>query len=252
MREKMDKRLEESFKVQSIKEKFNIETIERLEKYFSIVLPSDYKEFLLDFGAVTIEAGLPDSFIVKYLNEKRVEDILNFLSEQEILEAYKTLRTENEYEGEAQIPVHFIPIAHTNESYHWNYILLDKRDNSIWLTMEDESTESDKDSFGFIAHSFTEFLDKIDEYDKLTEVVFPSNKKEETKQDPIPKITLKSKETIPKTGRYQATLPAGHPAESIIKNSGFDTTRKIEGDNIGTFGLSGSDEDDIEWRYVGE
>jgi len=161
----MDSRLEKLFQKQSKKTKFSNESIKQLEKLFSIKLPKEYKEFLLTFGSVVIEAGFPDSFIVEYKDEKRVEDILNFLSKQEIIEAYNVLREENEYEGEAQIPSYFIPIAHTNESYNRNYILLHKENQSIWLTMEDENLESDRDSFGFIANSFSEFLDNIKNYD---------------------------------------------------------------------------------------
>ena len=46
--------------------------------------------------------------------------------------AYKTLRTEkSEYEGEAQIQSSLYSLLNTPipmNSYHWNYILLDKRD----------------------------------------------------------------------------------------------------------------------------
>jgi hypothetical protein len=158
----MDKLLEISFKKQAKKEKFTPEAIDRLEKYFSTSLDKEYKDFLLNFGSVTIEAGLADSFIVKYESEERIEDILNFLSEKEIIEAYTILRTENIYEGEAQIPDYFIPIAHTNEPFHRNYILLHKKDGTVWLTMEDESLESKPETFGWIADGFSEFLDKIE------------------------------------------------------------------------------------------
>jgi hypothetical protein len=163
----MDNRLEKLFQKQSKKTKFSNEEINQLEIFFSVKLPKEYKAFLSNFGSVVIEAGYPDSFIVEYKDEKRIEDILNFLSQKEILEAYNTLREINEYEGEAQIPQYFIPIAHTNVSDLRNYILLHKKDHSIWLTQEDESLASDKDSFGFIANNFSEFLDKIDEYDRF-------------------------------------------------------------------------------------
>ena len=78
-------------------------------------------------------------------------------------------------------------------------------------------------------------------------------KKKKPNKNLFPTIT--SKIQTKQSQKQDATkppYPTGHPAESIIKNSGFEITRKVEGDNIGTFGLSGSDEDDIEWRYVGE
>ena len=68
----------------------------------------------------------------------------------------------------------------------------------------------------------------------------------------IPKIYLKSRELAPKTGCYQATLPKEHPRAEFLKNSGFDTKRVKEGETIGTFGLSGGDEELIVWVYLGE
>ena len=162
----MDKRLLNSFKLQAKKEKFSKESIKRLEKYFSISLDKEYKDFLLNFGSVTIEAGYPDSFLVKYEKEDRTEDILNFLSEKEIIEAYTILRTVNIYEGEAQIPDYFIPIAHTNEPFLRNYILLHKKEGTVWLTIEDESLESKPETFGWIANGVSEFLNKIEMYTK--------------------------------------------------------------------------------------
>jgi len=169
----MDRLLEESFKKQASKEKFTLKSIERLEKHFSTHLSKEYKDFLLHFGSVVIEAGLVDSFIVKYKTEERIEDVFNFLSEKEILEAYEILRTVNEYDGEAQIPAYFIPIAHTNESFHRNYILLHTEDGTIWLTMEDESMEKKIETFGFIANGFSDFLNAIDSYANLTKTNTP-------------------------------------------------------------------------------
>ena len=60
-------------------------------------------------------------------------------------------------------------------------------------------------------------------------------------------------EIVPKTVRLPSHPTSRTPSMTlyIIKTQALDTTRKITGDDIGTFGLSGSDENDIEWRYVG-
>jgi len=77
-------------------------------------------------------------------------------------------------------------------------------------------------------------------------------KEEEQEAKFIPLIQLKSRELAPKTGRYQATLPKEHPRAEFLKNSGFDTKQVKEGETIGTFGLSGGDEELIVWVYLGE
>jgi hypothetical protein len=74
----------------------------------------------------------------------------------------------------------------------------------------------------------------------------------EEEQTPIPLIHLKSNQPVPKTGCYQATLAKGHEKEKLLKESGFDIKKVQEGESIGTFGLSGSDESDIVWVYLGE
>jgi len=38
----------------------------------------------------------------------------------------------------------------------------------------------------------------------------------------------------------------------LIAHSGFDIKHLKEGESVGTFGLSGSDEYDIVWVYLGE
>jgi len=163
----MDKVLEDNFKLQAPKCKLNEEAIAQLEKSFNIKLPDDYKDFVLTYGAVVFEVGLPDSFIITFEDEKRIGDILNFLTFQEIFDAYNLLREETVYGEEPQIPKYMIPIAHINDSYYRHYILLNKQDNSIWTTEEDESIESNLDTYGKVADSFSEFLIKLDDSDNL-------------------------------------------------------------------------------------
>jgi len=64
-------------------------------------------------------------------------------------------------------------------------------------------------------------------------------------------ITLKSREIAPKTGRYQPTLPKGHPDEEFVKESRF-IKRVEKGQSIGTFGLTGGNEELIVWVYLWE
>jgi len=162
----MNNKLKTNFKKQALKTKFNNEVISELEKYFNIELAIDYKEFLLNYGSVLFELGLPDSFIVKYDDEEKIENILNFLSFQEIIDAYSLLREKNKYDGEPQIEYHMIPIAYMNESYSRNYILINKKDNSIWCTKEVEDFDAEKVT-GFIANSFTEFIKSLEDENDL-------------------------------------------------------------------------------------
>jgi hypothetical protein len=156
----MNEVLEKSFKEQS--QNFSQAEIEKVEKYFSTSLPEDYKAFLLEYGACVIEVGLPDSFYTYYKKDDKTEqlDLLNFLSVDEIIEAYETMR-EDKYEGEPQIPKYMIPIAKTNDSDLYNYVLINSQDQKIYSTLEDDCVASDLDSFGYVANNFSEFLDSI-------------------------------------------------------------------------------------------
>ena len=98
-----------------------------------------------------------------------------------------------------------------------------------------------------------ELLEKLKE--KCPDVEIPEwlgGEKTEKESEHIPSILLKSNQPAPKTGRYQATLPTEHPRAEFLKNSGFDVKTVKEGQSVGTFGLSGSDEDAIVWVYLGE
>jgi hypothetical protein len=74
----------------------------------------------------------------------------------------------------------------------------------------------------------------------------------EKETEPIPLIHLKSKKTVPKTGRYQATVAKGHRKEDLVNGSNFNIKHQKEGESIGTFGLSANDESDVVWVYLGE
>jgi len=95
---------------------------------------------------------------------------------------------------------------------------------------------------------FTLLDKRFAEYYNIEELV----QEEEQEKEPLPLIHLSSNQTVPKTGRYQATLPKGHDKEELIAHSGFDIKHLKEGESVGTFGLSGSDEYDIVWVYLGE
>ena len=98
-----------------------------------------------------------------------------------------------------------------------------------------------------------ELLEKLKE--KCPDVEIPEwlgGEKTEKESEHIPSILLKSNQTAQKTGRYQATLPNEHPRAEFLKSSGFDVKIVKEGQSVGTFGFSGSDEDAIVWVYLGE
>ncbi|XOB63276.1 SMI1/KNR4 family protein [Campylobacterota bacterium DY0563] len=166
----MNNELKINFENQALKCKFNKENIIELEKYFNTKFDDEYKSFLLNYGSVLFEVGLPDSFIAKYEDEEIIENILNFLSFQEMIDAYTLLREINEYDGESQIEEYMIPIAHMNDSYYRNYILINKKDNSIWCTKEVEDFDAEKVT-GFVANNFTEFLESLDDEDNLEDIL---------------------------------------------------------------------------------
>lgn len=161
----MNNELKINFEKQALKCKFNKENVIELEKYFNTKFDDGYKNFLLNYGSVLFEVGLPDSYIAKYKNKEIIENILNFLSFQEIIDAYNLLIQENEYD-EPQIEEYMIPIAHMNDSYSRNYLLINKKDNSIWCTKEVEDFNVDIET-GFVANNFTEFLELLDDEDNL-------------------------------------------------------------------------------------
>jgi hypothetical protein len=158
----MDKALLESFTLQAPKCVFSKEAVHTLEKSFNVTFPQEYTEFLLKYGSVVVEAGLPDSFKIKFEHEEKIGDILNILDSQEIIDSYNLLREDTVYGDEPQIPAYMIPIAHMNDTYYRNYILLNTKDNSIWSTEEEESIESEKDTYGFIAKGFGEFINSLE------------------------------------------------------------------------------------------
>lgn len=161
----MNNELKINFEKQALKCKFNKENVIELEKYFNTKFDDGYKNFLLNYGSVLFEVGLPDSYIAKYKDKEIIENILNFLSFQEIIDAYNLLIQENEYD-EPQIEEYMIPIAHMNDSYSRNYLLINKKDNSIWCTKEVEDFNVDIET-GFVANNFTEFLELLDDEDNL-------------------------------------------------------------------------------------
>jgi hypothetical protein len=97
-----------------------------------------------------------------------------------------------------------------------------------------------------------ELLEKLKE--KCPDIEIPEwlGGEKEKETEPIPPIHLKSKQTVPKTGRYQATVVKGHRKEDLVNGSNFNIKHVKEGESIGTFGLSGNDESDIVWVYLGE
>ncbi|WP_428740023.1 SMI1/KNR4 family protein, partial [Sulfurimonas sp.] len=227
----MDTILKESFQKQS--QNFSQDKIKEIEEYFSITLPNEYKEFLLEYGAVVIHYGEPDSFETYYKKDdkKEVLDILNFLSTDEIIEGYETLR-EDKYEGEPQIPKYMIPIAHMNDSYQRDYVLLNSIDGTIWSTLEDDCVASDLDSFGYVAKDFKAFIDSINYY------------KEDT---PKPNVK-KSVELAPKDGRYQAILPPDHPQANDLKKDPFAYQYYTKGKEFSYVGLEEYDLTQISWE----
>ena len=98
-----------------------------------------------------------------------------------------------------------------------------------------------------------ELLEKLKERCPDVEVPEWLGEEKEKQKEPefIPTIHLKSRELAPKTGRYQPTLPKGHPYEAFVKEPRF-IKRVAKDETIGTFGLTGGDEALIVWVYLGE
>ena len=166
----MNNELKTSFEEQAIKTKFNKEVIPEIEKYFSASFDEGYKNFLLNYGSVLVETPEADSFIIKYEEENILGDVLNFLSFQEMIESYKLLR-EDMYEGGPQIPEYMIPIAHMNDSYARDYVLINKNDNSIWATKESELEIKDIERVAFVSKNFEEFINSLDSDDNIEEQI---------------------------------------------------------------------------------
>ena len=242
-------RLKEDLKKQSSTTKVLESDISVLEKNLKVILPKAYKDFLLEYGRVIFKYDVENSVMAMFENEKKIITLLSVLSPIDVYNIHLGLREDSYYGAEPVIMKSMTPIIEIIGEDEDDYIVMDIESGKIWVSFFGVSEASNRNSFGFIANSFSEFLDKIEDYDKLERLLNPS---EEERLASIPKIHLKSRELAPKTGRYQATLPKEHPRAEFLKNSGFDTKRVKEGETVGTFGLSGGDEELIVWVYLGE
>jgi len=70
----------------------------------------------------------------------------------------------------------------------------------------------------------------VDVTEGYDEERFHRQKEKEKLIDVLENFTIKSNQTVPKTGRYQATLPKGHEQEEMLIYSGFDIKHLKEGE----------------------
>ena len=241
-------RLREDLKKQSSTTKVLESDISVLEKNLKVILPKAYKDFLLEYGRVIFKYDIENSVVAMFENEKKIITLLSVLSPIDVYNIHLGLREDSYYGGVPVIFQSMIPIIEIIGEDEDDYIVMDIESGEIWVSFFGISEASNRDSFGFIANSFSEFLDKIEDYDKLERLLNPS---EEDRLASIPTIHLKSRELAQKTGRYQPTLPKGDSNETLVNNPRF-IKRVEKGETIGTFGLTGGDEELIVWVYLGE
>ncbi len=132
--------------------KLEIESIKELEEKYNIILPIQYKNFLLKYNG-----GYPEFSLFK-ISEKQREDIVNVF-----------YGVNNEYDNIAQyldylediIPKEFIPIA---DDPSGNQICLGISGiyvGKIYFLIHDMYSDEKMDSLIFLANSFDEFFHNL-------------------------------------------------------------------------------------------
>ena len=150
--------------------------IKAIEKHFMHNFPREYIEFLLQYGHPTFSVDVDASILIEVDNKKIVEMLFSFLHPIESYATYLELRKDSYYENEPIVSKNMIPILDMIGNDGDNYIVMDLKDASIWMLIYPVSTSSKRKTFGFIANSFNEFLEKIDDYDKLNSLLNPKKK----------------------------------------------------------------------------
>ena len=135
--------------------------IDILQSHFNQALPTSYREFLQQYGNVTLNYPLPNSVLITINNKTLIGGIHYFLSPTEVYERYQALREESYYAEEPQIDEHMLPIAEMVDLNEGEYILLDLNNGEVLSNLFDYSEATNRETYGIVAPSFEALLEQI-------------------------------------------------------------------------------------------